>query len=64
MIMKYNVQIDNLVRPATEEETIALDAAALKREAELQAVADKIIAKAALLERLGITDEEAQLLLV
>ena len=61
--MTYKVQIDDEVRDATPEEAAAIEARAAEvaaREAEIQAKAD---AKAALLEKLGITEEEAALLL-
>jgi len=61
--MTYKIAIDDVVRDATPEEIANLEA--LKAESE-QRKADfeaKAIAKAALLERLGITAEEAKLLL-
>lgn len=61
--MTYKIQIDDLVRDATEEETAAIDAQAAESEAHAAALAAKRIARQALLERLGITEEEAQLLL-
>ena len=61
--MTYKVQIDDEVRDATDEEianieNIAADTVA--KEANIQAKSE---AKAVLLERLGITAEEALLLL-
>jgi len=57
------IQIDDEVRPMTDEELatyqLTLDAK-LAREAEAEA---KATAKAALLDRLGITADEAKLLL-
>lgn len=61
--MTYLVQIDDEIREATAEEAEVIanaQAEAQQREADLQAKAD---AKAALLERLGITADEAALLL-
>jgi hypothetical protein len=61
--MTYKVQIDDLVRDATPEEAAAIEAREAEvaaREADIKAKAD---AKAALLEKLGITEEEATLLL-
>ena len=61
--MTYKVQIDDEVRNATTEEAAsieALEAEVAAKEAEIQAKAD---AKAALLVKLGITAEEATLLL-
>ncbi len=56
--MTYKVQIDDEVRDATATEIAEIEArqvAALARQAEAQAKAQ---AKAALLERLGLTQEE------
>lgn len=60
--MTYKVQIDDLVRDATDEEIIAIEKVAAEtaaKEAKEKAEAD---AKAALLDRLGITANEAELL--
>ena len=65
--MTYKVQIDDLVRDATANEIAQLKADQAKYEAEKateQAEAEaKATAKAELLERLGITADEAKLLL-
>ena len=61
--MTYKVQIDDLVRDATPEEVKIIEAEAAEVLARKQAEADAATAKAALLERLGITAEEAALLL-
>lgn len=61
--MTYKVQIDDLVRDATPEEIKIIEAEAAEVLARKQAEADAATAKAALLERLGITAEEAALLL-
>ena len=61
--MTYKIQIDDLVRDATEEEAAALDAQKAEAEAQAAAIAAKATARQALLEKLGITEEEAQLLL-
>jgi hypothetical protein len=61
--MTYLVQVDDEVREATEAEAkLIADAQAegAKKNAEIEA---KATAKAALLERLGITADEAALLL-
>jgi Arc/MetJ family transcription regulator len=61
--MTYKVQIDDEVRDATAEE-IALIEASRAEDLALQAEAEaKAQAKAELLERLGITADEAKLLL-
>jgi hypothetical protein len=61
------IQIDDLVRPATNEEIVFIEtqqAEGLQRQAEAEAKAEaKAQAKAELLERLGITADEAKLLL-
>jgi BMFP domain-containing protein YqiC len=61
--MTYKVQIDDLVRDATSEEAEALEARAAELEAKQAEVEAKAAAKAALLDRLGITADEAKLLL-
>ena len=61
--MTYKIQIDDLVRDATEEEAAAIDAQKAEAEAQAVALAAKAIARQTLLEKLGITEEEAQLLL-
>lgn len=60
--MTYKVQIDDLVRDATPEEILAIEATEEETQAEAQALADKAQAKIELLKRLGITAEEAKLL--
>ena len=60
--MTYKIQIDDLVRDASAEEIARIEASLaedLAQEAEVEANA---AAKAALLERLGITEDEAKLL--
>jgi hypothetical protein len=61
--MTYKVQIDDLVRDATPQEVAAIKAREDEAVAKKQAEAEKAAAKAALLERLGITGDEAALLL-
>ncbi len=65
--MTYKVQIDDLVRDATANEIAQLKADQAKYEAEKateQAEAEaRATQKAALLERLGISEDEAKLLL-
>jgi hypothetical protein len=62
-----NVQIDDEVRPATEEELVKLtnqsELIAAQKLEEDRIAAEKAEAKTALLERLGITEDEAKLLL-
>jgi len=60
--MTYKVQIDDLVRDATAEEIAEIEAVKAEAKAkELEAEA-KAEAKSALLDRLGITEDEAKLL--
>ena len=65
--MTYKIQIDDVVRDATEEEAAAIEARAAEAqaqaEAEATALTSKAAAREALLARLGITADEAQLLL-
>ena len=65
--MTYRIQVDGLVRDATDDETKAIDADRAKfvadKEAKAEAQAAKAVARLALLTRLGITEEEARLLL-
>jgi hypothetical protein len=61
--MTYKVQIDDLVRDATPDEIAAIESAKSAKVAQDKATADKAIAKAELLTKLGITADEAALLL-
>ena len=61
--MTYKIQIDDVVREATAEEAALLDAQIAEAQTEADAQAAKAVARQALLTRLGITEEEAQLLL-
>jgi hypothetical protein len=61
--MTYKIQIDDLVRDATPDEAAAIEAREAEAAAKLEAEAAKAEAKAELLNRLGITAEEAALLL-
>jgi hypothetical protein len=61
--MKYKIQIDDLVRDATPDEIAALEKVqGEKAERELVA-AQNAVDKAELLNRLGISADEAALLL-
>jgi hypothetical protein len=59
----YNVQIDDLVRPATAEEIAIFKAKEIEESNKLAEAEAKATAKTALLDKLGITAEEAALLL-
>jgi hypothetical protein len=61
--MTYKVQIDDVVRNATKEEAAIIDAQRAEAEAQAEAQAAKQVDREALLTRLGITADEAQLLL-
>jgi hypothetical protein len=61
--MTYKIQIDDLVRDATPEEVAEIEARAAEKIAHDQALAEKAAAKSALLAKLGITADEAALLL-
>jgi len=61
--MTYKVQVDEILRDATAEETAAINAVKAQDKAEAKAAADKASARQAVLDRLGITADEAALLL-
>ena len=58
----YKIQIDDEVRDATPAEAAVIDAQRAEAEAREQAQADRASARLALLNRLGISEEEAALL--
>ena len=61
--MTYKVQIDDKVKNATAEEIAFFEELKAKKAALEAEVEAKAAAKAALLERLGITADEAAILL-
>ena len=61
--MGYKIQIDNSVRDATDEEAAAFDAQEVKTKAEADAIAAKAVARKAVLDKLGLSANEAQALL-
>jgi len=61
--MTYKIQIDDLVRDATDEETAAIDAQRAQVKARAEAEAAKAAARQAVLDKLGLTANEAQALL-
>lgn len=61
--MTYKVQIDDVVRDATAEEIANIEAITAEAAAKKAEIESKAQEKAALLERLGITADEAALLL-
>jgi hypothetical protein len=60
--MTYKVQIDDEVRDATDEEIAQIETRIAEDKARLAEAEAKAQAKAELLERLGITADEAKLL--
>ncbi len=63
-ILEHNVETGEVIeRDGTKEEVAQFNADKAAFEAKVAAEATKATAKAALLERLGITEEEALLLL-
>ena len=61
--MGYKIQIDDLVRDATEDEAAALNATQAEAAAEAAAQAAKVAARQAVLDKLGLTANEAAALL-
>ena len=61
--MTYKVQIDDVVRDATPAEVAQIEARHAEAETQAEAAEAKQVARQALLDRLGITEEEAVLLL-
>ena len=59
----YKVQIDDVVSDATPAEVAEIEARQAEVVAQAEAQAVKASARVALLEKLGITETEAQLLL-
>jgi hypothetical protein len=57
--MTYKIQIDDLVRDATADEAAAIDAAHAEAEARAEAEAAKLIARQNVLDKLGLTADEA-----
>ena len=61
--MTYKVQIDDQVRNANASEIAAMEAMAAEKAAKEIEIATRAQEKAALLEKLGLTADEAALLL-
>lgn len=61
--MTYKVQIDDVVRDATAEEAVVLDAQRAEAEAQAEAQAAKAIARQAVIDKLGLTAAEVASLL-
>jgi hypothetical protein len=61
--MTYKIQIDDVVRDATAEEAAAIDDRRAEAEAQAEAQAAKVAARQAVLDKLGLTADEAAALL-
>ena len=61
--MTYKVQVDGIVRDATADEAKVIDAHKAENEAQAAAKAAKASQKQAVLDKLGLTQDEAQALL-
>ena len=59
----YKVQIDDVVRNATSAEVAQIEAQRAEAKAQADALAAKAVARQTVLDRLGLTEQEAQLLL-
>jgi len=57
--MTYKIQIDDVVRDATAEEAAAIEAQVAAAEAQAEADAAKVAARQAVLDKLGLTADEA-----
>jgi hypothetical protein len=63
MMATYKVQIDGEVRNATSAEVAQIEAQRAEAVAQAEALVVRQAAREALLTKLGITEQEAQLLL-
>ena len=61
--MTHKIQIDNLVRDATADETAQIEAREAEAQAETEAAEAKTAKKIAVLNKLGLTEDEAAALL-
>jgi hypothetical protein len=61
--MGYKIQIDDIVRDATDEEAAALEATQAEAAAQAAAQAAKAATRQAVLDKLGLTANEADALL-
>ncbi len=59
----YKVQIDDLVRDATSAEVAQIEAQRAEAKKQADALVAKQAARQTVLDRLGLTEQEAQLLL-
>jgi hypothetical protein len=61
--MTYKIQIDDVVRDATAEEAAVIDAQRAAAQAQAEAQAAREVARQEVLDRLGLSADEVQLLL-
>ena len=61
--MTYKIQIDDVVRDATAEEAALIDAQRAEAEEQADAQAAREVARQEVLDRLGLSAAEVQLLL-
>ena len=61
--MTHKIQIDDLVRDATAEEVEAIEARIAEAQARADEAAAKVEARQAVLDKLGLTADEAAALL-
>ena len=61
--MTYKIQIDDLVRDATPAETAMIDAQHAEAKTQADAETARQVARQAVLDKLGLTADEAQALL-
>ena len=61
--MTYKIQIDDLVRDATAEEAALIEAGHIEAIVRIEAEAAKAAKKIAVLNKLGLTEDEAAALL-
>ena len=55
----YNIQIDDLVRNATADETAQIEASQAEIQAQIDAAEVNAVARQAVLDKLGLTVDEA-----
>ena len=59
----YKIQIDDVIRNATADETATIDAQRAEAQAQAEAQAAKLAARQTVLDKLGLTADEAAALL-
>ena len=59
----YKIQIDDIVRNATADEAAQIEAAQAETETQAEAIEAKAAARQAVLDKLGLTADEAAALL-